>query len=154
MLERWTCSSIIFLHESNLERWTCSSIVFLHVQFIGISRLERWTCTSSIVLYENILESHWKMPTEKAQKGQRSASVQCRHLLVKHSGSQRPTNWKAGPGRKLCLLVIKSNRRVDESQSKSTMTTGMELHYQDTLSWLICPTNVAEPSAAISYRMP
>ncbi|KAJ7204390.1 rotamase-domain-containing protein [Mycena pura] len=50
-------------------------------------------------------ESSWKRPEglseeqadallEKAQAGKRSGKVRASHLLVKHSGSRRPSSWK------------------------------------------------------------
>ncbi|OWF43507.1 putative peptidyl-prolyl cis-trans isomerase dodo [Mizuhopecten yessoensis] len=37
-------------------------------------------------------ESRWELPTEPAQR--EGDTVQCSHLLVKHSGSRRPSSWR------------------------------------------------------------
>lgn len=40
-------------------------------------------------------ESQWECPTEPAKpSGSGPSQVQCSHLLVKHSGSRRPSSWR------------------------------------------------------------
>lgn len=38
--------------------------------------------------------SQWDMPTEPAKPSSGPSIVQCSHLLVKHSGSRRPSSWR------------------------------------------------------------
>ncbi|KAL7632327.1 UNVERIFIED_CONTAM: hypothetical protein RMT77_017330 [Armadillidium vulgare] len=39
-------------------------------------------------------ESQWDLPTEPAKPVTGPERVQCSHLLVKHSGSRRPSSWR------------------------------------------------------------
>lgn len=39
-------------------------------------------------------ESQWDCPTEPAKPSSGASQVQCSHLLVKHSGSRRPSSWR------------------------------------------------------------
>lgn len=41
-----------------------------------------------------ILESQWEVPTEPAKPSSELQEVQASHLLVKHSGSRRPSSWR------------------------------------------------------------
>lgn len=38
--------------------------------------------------------SQWDLPTEPAKPSSGPSIVQCSHLLVKHSGSRRPSSWR------------------------------------------------------------
>lgn len=39
-------------------------------------------------------ESQWEAPTEAAKPSSELQEVQASHLLVKHSGSRRPSSWR------------------------------------------------------------
>lgn len=41
-----------------------------------------------------LLESQWEAPTEPAKPSSELQEVQASHLLVKHSGSRRPSSWR------------------------------------------------------------
>ncbi|XP_013099779.1 putative peptidyl-prolyl cis-trans isomerase dodo [Stomoxys calcitrans] len=59
----------------------------------------RTSRSTGLTYYLNIYtkESQWDMPTEPAKKEVSSSGpneVRCSHLLVKHSGSRRPSSWR------------------------------------------------------------
>ncbi|XP_075158930.1 (peptidyl-prolyl cis/trans isomerase) NIMA-interacting 1 dodo [Haematobia irritans] len=59
----------------------------------------RTSRSTGLTYYLNIYtkESQWDMPTEPAKKEVTSSGpneVRCSHLLVKHSGSRRPSSWR------------------------------------------------------------
>lgn len=41
-------------------------------------------------------ESQWEIPTKPAENDSqdKDSKIQCSHLLVKHSGSRRPSSWR------------------------------------------------------------
>lgn len=41
-----------------------------------------------------LTESQWEVPTKKAEPSSEIQEVQASHLLVKHSGSRRPSSWR------------------------------------------------------------
>lgn len=43
---------------------------------------------------EFVEESQWEAPTKKAEPSSEIQEVQASHLLVKHSGSRRPSSWR------------------------------------------------------------
>lgn len=45
-------------------------------------------------------ESQWDVPTEEASSKD-NEKIRCSHLLVKHSGSRRPSSWREEVGLKL-----------------------------------------------------
>lgn len=48
----------------------------------------------SIKISEILTESQWELPTRKAEPSNELSEVQASHLLVKHSGSRRPSSWR------------------------------------------------------------
>lgn len=57
---------------------------------------KRQSRSTGMVYYLNIYtkESQWEVPTKPAEKSSEVQEVQASHLLVKHSGSRRPSSWK------------------------------------------------------------
>lgn len=51
--------------------------------------------TLKVIIQINFIsESQWEAPTKKAEPSSELQEVQASHLLVKHSGSRRPSSWR------------------------------------------------------------
>jgi len=57
---------------------------------------KRTSRSTGMVYYLNILtkESQWEIPSAPAKPSSELQEVQASHLLVKHSGSRRPSSWR------------------------------------------------------------
>lgn len=57
---------------------------------------KRLSRSTGMYYYLNIFtkESRWDVPTEAAETQSGPQTVRCSHLLVKHSGSRRPSSWR------------------------------------------------------------
>lgn len=62
-------------------------------------------------------ESQWELPTLPAESEslEKDLKIQCAHLLVKHSGSRRPSSWR---DEKITRSKDDANKIIEEYRTK------------------------------------
>jgi len=93
---------------------------------------KRTSRSTGMVYYLNLLtkESQWEVPTTPAEAAKdKTGKVQCAHLLVKHSGSRRPSSWreeKITRSKEEARKILEGYRKRIESGEKTLQELAQE----------------------------